>query len=71
MPSYRRVIADKMGGKTRWLVKGPHSQAMDFRIVSHRGARDWSPWLYFYEATKRFEQLPQREDGFFLLVEGS
>lgn len=70
MPRYNQVIMDKANGQSREVAEpdNPHSQ--NFRIVSHYGNKDWSPYLWLDEAKERFEQLPERLDGYFLLVEG-
>jgi hypothetical protein len=45
-------------------------KARNYRIVSHHGERDWSPYLTLQEALARAAQLPSRPHGYFKIVEG-
>lgn len=67
---YNKILMDKKDGANRTLTQADRPESDNFRIVSHYGERDWSPFVGLREALNRFDQLPEREDGFFLLVEG-
>lgn len=67
---YQQVIMEKVDGKNLAVAQANKPESFNFRIVSHYGERDWSPYLGLREALQRFDTLPQRPDGYFLLVEG-
>lgn len=67
---YDRVIMDVYQGANRTLNVANNPEAQNFRVVSHFGEHDWSPYMRLSEAIDYWVGLPKREDGFFLLVEG-
>lgn len=67
---FNKVIMDKKNGDGRILATPNNPESYNFRIVSHYGEHDWSPYLSLREAKERFDALPERPDGYFMLVEG-
>lgn len=67
---WTQVIQVKSDGQDVRVNNSDRPEATNFRIVSHFGKRDWSPHVDMFEALNRWKELPQREDGYFMLVEG-
>jgi hypothetical protein len=69
---YARVLYEVDTDGDLWVVERAHGdiKARNYRIVSHHGERDWSPYLTLQEALARAAQLPSRPHGYFKIVEG-
>jgi hypothetical protein len=72
MARHGRVLYEVDSDGDLWVVERAAGdvESRNYRVVSHYGERDWSPFTTLEDALRRAAELPRRPTGYFKITEG-